>query len=70
MPGSIEVEFVGGAGTVTGSCSLVRCGDTTMLVDCGTAQGCAQPELDFPPSRLSAVVMSHGHLDQLIGLLC
>ena len=35
----MELEFLGGAGTVTGSKTLVRAGDARVLVDCGLFQG-------------------------------
>lgn len=54
---------------VTGSCSLVCCGRTRMLVDCGLVQGEEDaPELNrasfpFRSAELDAVVLTHGHLD-------
>jgi metallo-beta-lactamase family protein len=63
------LEFLGGTGTVTGSRFLVRAGDTAVLVDCGLFQGLralrernwAPPR--FAPPTVSAVVVSHAHVD-------
>lgn len=35
----MEIEFVGAAEEVTGSCHLVRVGDYQILLDCGLIQG-------------------------------
>lgn len=69
-----DVTFLGACGVVTGSSTLLRFGDTRILVDCGFYQGDAQTEqrnrLPFPyrPSELSAVLVTHAHLDHT-GLL-
>lgn len=65
----MKIEFLGAAGTVTGSRYLVSEGRTRVLVDCGLYQGLKQlrlrnwspPPLD--PARLDAVVLTHAHLD-------
>ena len=36
---SVNITFLGGAGTVTGSKYLVRHGAESLLVDCGLFQG-------------------------------
>lgn len=59
----MDVTFIGAAGTVTGSCSVVTIANTTILIDRGTAQGVPLPELPLDLSHLKAVVMTHGHLD-------
>ncbi|MEW6268719.1 MAG: MBL fold metallo-hydrolase [Thermodesulfobacteriota bacterium] len=63
------LEFLGGAGTVTGSKHLVRAGSAQVLLDCGMFQGEKplrlrnwQP-LPLDPEALSAVVLSHAHID-------
>lgn len=64
-----SLTFLGGTGTVTGSKFLVDAGDTRILLDCGLFQG--QRELrrrnratfPVPPESVSAVVLSHAHLD-------
>jgi metallo-beta-lactamase family protein len=60
---------LGGAGTVTGSRTLVTSGSPAILVDCGLFQGLKNLRLrnwrpfPFPPERLDAVVLTHAHLD-------
>ncbi len=69
-----EVTFSGAAGTVTGSCTVLRWGDTTALVDCGLYQGDDELEqrnwrdFSFRPAKLRAVLVTHAHLDHT-GLL-
>ncbi len=64
-----EVTFSGACGTVTGSCTLLSWGDTTVLVDCGLYQGDDETEqlnwkhFGFPAHKLDAVVLTHAHLD-------
>ena len=36
---TIQIEFLGAAGEVTGSCHLVQVGDRRILLDCGLIQG-------------------------------
>ena len=66
---TIEVEFLGAAGEVTGSCHLITVGDYKILLDCGLVQGRAKDEernrLAFPfdPASIDAVVLSHAHID-------
>jgi len=60
---------LGGAGTVTGSKTLLQSGRTRVLVDCGLFQGLKNLRLrnwaPFPisPSKIQAVVLTHAHLD-------
>jgi len=69
-----EVTFVGAVGTVTGSCTLLRWGETRILVDCGMFQGGEDLKqmnwkpLPVEPAKLDAVVITHAHLDHT-GLL-
>jgi metallo-beta-lactamase family protein len=64
-----EIEFVGAAQTVTGSKHLVRTARATVLLDCGLFQGPRRESLDrnrhlgVDPAALSAVVLSHAHID-------
>jgi metallo-beta-lactamase family protein len=66
---SFRLEFVGGAGTVTGSRHLVRTPTATILLDCGLYQGRRlesrrmNQELGFDDTKLDAVVLSHAHID-------
>jgi metallo-beta-lactamase family protein len=63
------LQFLGGAGTVTGSKYLVRAAGAEVLVDCGLFQGLRElrdrnweePPLD--PAALDAVVLTHAHVD-------
>lgn len=66
---TIEIEFLGAAGEVTGSCHLVRVGERRILLDCGLIQGRAADEernrapFPFDPKSIDAVVLSHAHID-------
>ena len=63
------VQFLGAAGTVTGSAHLVRANEHTVLLDCGLFQGLKELRQrnwrDFPidPARIDAVLVSHAHVD-------
>jgi metallo-beta-lactamase family protein len=64
------MTFLGAAGEVTGSCTLIEHAGTTLLVDCGMFQGSQTAEAKnrrrptaFDPRRLDAVVLTHAHLD-------
>jgi metallo-beta-lactamase family protein len=63
------LQFLGGAGTVTGSKYLIRSGGRQVLVDCGLFQGLKELRLrnwrepPFQPSDIDAVVLSHAHID-------
>ncbi len=65
----MQIEFLGGTGTVTGSKYLLRAGRTKILVDCGLFQGYKQLRLrnwaglPFDAAELDAVVLTHAHLD-------
>lgn len=63
------IQFLGAAGTVTGSRFLLTFEGTRVLVDCGMFQGLKELRLknwaDFAvdPSTIDAVVLTHAHLD-------
>lgn len=65
----MHLEFWGAAGEVTGSCFLIHCGRSRVLVDCGLIQGGRRDEernadpFPFDPRQLDAVVLTHAHLD-------
>lgn len=65
----MELEFLGGAGTVTGSKTLVHGAAGVLLVDCGLFQGLKHlrarnwTPLPFDTDALDAVVLTHAHLD-------
>ena len=66
---SATLQFLGAAGTVTGSKHLVRAGDEQVLLDCGLFQGLKELRLrnwralPVDVRALSAVVLSHAHVD-------
>lgn len=65
----MELQFLGAAGTVTGSRYLIRRGSHRLLVDCGMFQGIKRLRernwTPFPvnPDSLHAVALTHAHLD-------
>lgn len=65
----MELCFLGATGTVTGSKYLLSSGSTHILVDCGLFQGLKQlrlrnwDRLPIDLSVLSAVVLTHAHID-------
>jgi metallo-beta-lactamase family protein len=72
VPGSLPkpaVTFWGAARAVTGSMHLVEAGDQKVLLDCGSFRGRreqprhAPPQFPFHPPDITAVVLSHSHLD-------
>ena len=66
---TIELTFLGGTGTVTGSKYLLRAGKASVLVDCGLFQGLKALRLrnwappPVAPKDVDAVVLTHAHLD-------
>lgn len=66
---SVNITFLGGAGTVTGSKFLVRHGAESLLLDCGLFQGYKPlrlrnwTRLPVAPNQIDAVVLTHAHLD-------
>ena len=66
---SVNITFLGGAGTVTGSKYLVRHGAESLLLDCGLFQGYKPlrlrnwTRLPVAPNQIDAVVLTHAHLD-------
>ncbi len=66
---SFKLTFLGGAGTVTGSKTLLETSSFKVLVDCGLFQGLKHlRELNRLPlivqaSRIDALVLTHAHLD-------
>lgn len=65
----MQLTFLGAAGTVTGSRTLVSVQGRSVLVDCGLLQGYKALRLmnrepfGFDPEKLDAVVLTHAHLD-------
>jgi metallo-beta-lactamase family protein len=65
----MKIKFIGGAGTVTGSKTLVESNGIRILVDCGQFQGIKPlrelnwEPLPILPSTIGFVLLTHGHLD-------
>lgn len=65
----VNITFLGGADTVTGSKYLVQHGGHSVLLDCGLFQGYKQLRLrnwrplPVAPDQIDAVVLTHAHLD-------
>ncbi|MEW8523651.1 MAG: MBL fold metallo-hydrolase [Candidatus Thiodiazotropha endolucinida] len=65
----MQIEFYGATSGITGSCHILRANGETVLLDCGLIQG-RREEMEknrrpfpFSPGDISAVVLSHGHID-------
>lgn len=65
----VNITFLGGANTVTGSKYLIRHDGHSLLVDCGLFQGYKllrlrnRTPLPVAPGSIDAVVLTHAHLD-------
>src|SRR5262245_22171694 len=65
----MEIHFLGGATTVTGSKFLLHTGPARVLIDCGMFQGSPNEAvrnrvpLGFDPTTLDAILLTHAHLD-------
>lgn len=65
----IKIQFLGAAGTVTGSKYLVQAKSRTIMVDCGLFQGLKElrllnwGSLPVDPSTIDTILLTHGHLD-------
>jgi metallo-beta-lactamase family protein len=63
------IQFLGAAGTVTGSKHLINTGDLQVLVDCGLFQGKKEwrernwSDTPIPARDIDAVILTHAHLD-------
>lgn len=70
----VEIEFLGGVRSVTGSKFLVRGEAVQILVECGQYQGLKELRLrnwepfPIPPVEVDAAILTHAHLDHC-GLL-
>ena len=66
---SVNITFLGGTGTVTGSKYLVQHAGKKLLVDCGLFQGYKQLRLrnwnpmPIAATDVDAVLLTHAHLD-------
>jgi metallo-beta-lactamase family protein len=65
----VEIEFVGAAREVTGSCHVLRVAGKTILLDCGLFQGKRNDSheknlrLPIPIDEIDGIVLSHAHID-------
>lgn len=66
---TINIQFLGAAGTVTGSKYLITAFGKNILIDCGLFQGLKElrllnwKPLSFPPLKIDFVLLTHAHLD-------
>lgn len=67
----ITLQFLGAAGTVTGSKYLLTTPSKTILIDCGLFQGLKElrllnwKEFSVDPKTIDVVLLTHGHLDHV-----
>jgi len=65
----MDIQFLGAAGEVTGSCHLLRVNGRRILLECGLIQGTRQAEarnaqpFPFKAGEIDAVILSHAHID-------
>src|SRR6185436_7821876 len=66
---TMQLTFLGAAGTVTGSKHLLEVNGHRILIDCGLFQGLKEARqrnwdpLPVSPASIDAVVLTHAHLD-------
>jgi metallo-beta-lactamase family protein len=66
---SIQIQFLGAVGTVTGSQFLVTAGERRVVVDCGMFQGAPEEvsrnrmPFAYDPKAVDALLLTHAHLD-------
>ncbi|MDH3239747.1 MAG: MBL fold metallo-hydrolase [Alphaproteobacteria bacterium] len=65
----MKISFHGAAQGVTGSCHLLECGHTRVLIDCGFFQGSRELDEDnaepfgFDPGEIDYLLLTHAHVD-------
>jgi metallo-beta-lactamase family protein len=65
----MKISFHGAARGVTGSCHLVECAGTRILIDCGLFQGVKEiveenlEPFGFDPTSIDFLLLTHAHLD-------
>ncbi|BAF60014.1 MAG: MBL fold metallo-hydrolase [Pelotomaculum sp.] len=65
----MRLQFLGAAGTVTGSCFLLDAGNTRLMIDCGMFQGPKEVrERNYgrflvPPRSVDYILLTHAHID-------
>lgn len=68
---SVTIQFLGAAGTVTGSKFLLTISGRKVLIDCGLFQGLKElrlknwDKLPIDASSIEFVLLTHGHLDHV-----
>ncbi len=66
---TVEIQFLGASGTVTGSKFYLETPELNLLVDCGMFQGLKElrqfnwMSLPIDVSKIDLVLLTHGHLD-------
>ncbi|MHB8902207.1 MAG: MBL fold metallo-hydrolase, partial [Thermoguttaceae bacterium] len=68
---SIQLSFLGGAGSIGASSTLVRAGGATFVVDCGVRYSGPSPLPDLSQlagTRVDAILLTHAHMDHSGGL--
>lgn len=66
---TVKIQFLGAAGTVTGSKYYLETPELKLMVDCGMFQGLKElrmsnwEPLPIPVNELDYVLLTHGHLD-------
>jgi metallo-beta-lactamase family protein len=69
MKSSLQLQFLGATGTVTGSKYLLQSNDKNILIDCGLFQGYKQlrlrnwSPLPFNAKDIDVVILTHAHID-------
>jgi len=65
----MEIEFVGGARTVTGSSFILKDKDFEIMIDCGMFQGRSEIRernllhLIYAPAKINTLLLTHAHID-------
>lgn len=65
----VELQFLGAAGTVTGSRFMLRVNGRHILIDCGLFQGGRRLKeanwdpFPVPPEQIDTVILTHAHID-------
>ncbi|MGI6655866.1 MAG: MBL fold metallo-hydrolase RNA specificity domain-containing protein [Desulfobulbus sp.] len=65
----MRISFHGAARNVTGSCHLIECNGTKVLIDCGLYQGGREmdeknrKDFGFDPASIDFLLLTHAHLD-------
>ncbi|WP_339917440.1 MBL fold metallo-hydrolase [Yeosuana marina] len=71
MENVVNINFLGGAGVVTGSKFLLETSEKNILIDCGMFQGLKELRelnwIDLPINvkNIDVVLLTHGHLDHV-----